>query len=78
MWWASQVFSGEESLPTEDASSIPGSEDACEKEMATTRVFLLEKSYGQRSLVVYCPQVCKKWDMTEPLSTNNVVGSEII
>ena len=38
-----------------DLDLIPGQEDLLEKEMATTPIFLPEKSYGQRSLVGYSP-----------------------
>ena len=37
--------------------------------MATTPVFLLGKSHGQRSLTGYNPKDCKVLDMTEQLST---------
>ena len=33
-----------------------GREDALEREMAITLVFLPEKSHGQRRLVGYCPE----------------------
>ena len=33
-----------------------GQEDALEREMAITLVFLPEKSHGQRRLVGYCPE----------------------
>ena len=33
--------------------------------MATTLVFLLGESHGQRSLAGYSPQSCKELDMTE-------------
>ena len=36
-----------------DSGSIPGREDALEKEMATHPVFLPGKSHGHRSLAVY-------------------------
>ena len=36
-----------------------------EKEMATTLVFLSEKSYGQKSLMGNSPMGCKEVDMTE-------------
>ena len=42
-----------------------GLEDPLEEEMATTPVFLLGKSHGQRSLVGYSPQGCKESDVTE-------------
>ena len=42
-----------------------GRENPLEKEMATTPVFLPEKSQGQRSLVVYIPWGWKGSDMTE-------------
>ena len=42
-------------------------EDPLEKEMATTLVFLPEKSHGQRNLVGYSPWGCKESDMTEQL-----------
>ena len=38
--------------------------DPLEKEMATTPVFLPEKSHGQRSLVSYSPWGPKELDMT--------------
>ena len=47
-----------------DASLIPSWEDPPEKEMATP-VFLPGKSPGQKSLVGYSPQGCKKSNTTE-------------
>ena len=43
-----------------------GWEDALEKEMQPTPVFLPGKCHGQRSLVGYSPWSCKEADMTEP------------
>ena len=40
-------------------------EDPQEQSMATTPVFLLEKSHGQRSLAGYSPRGFKESDMTE-------------
>ena len=40
-------------------------EDPLEEEMATTPVFLPEKSYGQGSLAGYSSKGCKESDMTE-------------
>ena len=42
-----------------------GWQDHLEKEMATTPVFLTEKSHVQRSLESCSPMGCKKSDMTE-------------
>ena len=42
-----------------------GWQDRLEKEMATTPVFLTEKSHVQRSLESCSPMGCKKSDMTE-------------
>ena len=42
-------------------------EDALEKGMQPTPVFLPGESHGQRSLVGYGPQGCKESDMTELL-----------
>ena len=42
-------------------------ENPLEKEMATTRVFLLE-FYGQRTLVDYSPWGCKELAMTKQLT----------
>ena len=42
-----------------------GWEDPLEEEMATTPVFLPEKSYGQGSLAGYSSKGCKESDMTE-------------
>ena len=44
-------------------------EDPLKKGIATTPVFLPEKSHGQRSLVGYSLMGCKESDMTEWLST---------
>ena len=43
----------------------PGWEDPVEKEMATTPVFLPEKSHGQRSPVGYSPMCHRESDMAE-------------
>ena len=48
-----------------DAGSIPGLGRSLQEEMATHSVFLPGKSYGQRSLVGYCPWGHKALDMTE-------------
>ena len=45
-----------------------GQEDPQEKEMATTPVFLSEKSHGQRSQAGYNPWDHKELDTTERLS----------
>ena len=45
-----------------------GREDPLEKGMATTPVFLPEKSHGQRSLVGHSPWGCKEADMTDRLT----------
>ena len=37
----------------------------CSRKGQPTPVFLLGKSYGQRSLAGYSPWGCKDWDMTE-------------
>ena len=50
-----------------------GQEDPREKEMATTPVFLSEKSHGQRSLVGDSPGVTKESDTTEQLSNSNIL-----
>ena len=42
-----------------------GREDPLEREMATTPVFLTEKSHGQRILAGYHPMSHKELDMTE-------------
>ena len=39
---------------------IPGWEDPLEKEMATTPVFLLRNSHGQRSMAGYTPWAHKR------------------
>ena len=48
-----------------DLGSIPGREDALEKGMATTPVFLPGEFHGQRSLAGYSPWGHKELDMTE-------------
>ena len=56
-------LTGKESIcnagDTGDTGSVLGGDDPLEKEMATTPVFLPEKSHGQRSLVSYSPWGCK-------------------
>ena len=54
-------------LPTMQETWVPslGREDALEKEMATTTVFLHGKFHGWRSLVGYSPWGCKESDTTE-------------
>ena len=52
-----------------------GREDSLEQEVATTPVFLAEKSRGSRSLVGYSPWSCKEWNMTKQLSTHTGAGS---
>ena len=42
----------------------PGGEDALEKEMQPTPVFLPGKSHGQRGLVGHSPCSCKESDTT--------------
>jgi len=42
-----------------------GQEDPLEEGMATTPVFLLRESHGQRSLADYSPWGYKELDMTE-------------
>ena len=51
-----------------DWGSILGSRRSLEKEMATHLVFLPGKPYGQKSLVGYCPWVCKGSDTIERLT----------
>ena len=51
-----------------------GQEDALEKGMAITPVFLLGESHGQRSLACYNPWGRKGSDMSEQLSTPLVEG----
>ena len=46
-----------------------GWEDPLERKWQSTPVFLLGKSYGQRSLVGYSPWGPKELDTTERLST---------
>ena len=46
----------------------PGQEDPLEKGMATTPVFLLGKSQGQRSLAGYSSQDHKELDMAGQLT----------
>ena len=45
-----------------------GQEDALEKGMAITPVFLPGEFHGQRSLASYSPWGCKELDMTEQLT----------
>ena len=45
-----------------------GRGDHLEEEMATTLVFLSEKSHGQRNLVDYSPRGHKEFDIAEQLS----------
>ena len=45
-----------------------GQEDALEKGMAISPVFLLGEFHGQRSLASYSPWGCKELDMTEQLT----------
>ena len=53
--------------------SIPGSDDALEKEMAKpTPVFLPGESLGQRNLVGYSLWDPKESDMTEQLNNNKI------
>ena len=47
-----------------------GQEDPLEEGMATTAVFLLWESHGQRNLVGYSPWGLKESDTTERLSTH--------
>ena len=47
-----------------------GLEDPLEKKMATTPVFLLGKSHGQRNLVGYNPQDPNESDTTEHARTH--------
>ena len=51
-------------LSVQELGSIPRREDALEKEMATTPVFLPGKSDGQRSLAGYSPQGRQEWYIT--------------
>ena len=51
-----------------DQGSIPGSEDSLEKREATPPVFLPRESYGQRSLVGYCPWGRKESNINEWLT----------
>ena len=48
-----------------------GWDDPLEKEMATTPVFLSEKSHGQRSLWATVYRVTKELDTTEKLNSDN-------
>ena len=48
-----------------DLSSVPGSEDPLEKEMATHPSILAWKSHGQRRLVGYSPRGHKRSDTTK-------------
>ena len=54
-------------LPAIQETQVPflGQEDPLEKEMATTPVFMHEKSHGQRRLVGYSPMNHKESDTTE-------------
>ena len=42
----------------------PGQEDPLKEGMASTPVFLIGESHGQRDLAGYSPQGCKELDMT--------------
>ena len=55
-------------------SSIPGSGRSPKKEMATTPLFLPDKSHGQRSLIGYSSWGHKELDMTEQLSIAQHMG----
>ena len=57
-----------------DQGSIPGSEDSLEKREATPPVFLPRESYGQRSLVGYCPWGHKELDTTGSLTHTKTVN----
>ena len=48
-----------------EAGSIPGSGRSLERTWQPTPIFLSGESHGQRSLVGYSPQGCKKLDTTE-------------
>ena len=68
--WVSQVvknFSAKQEMQQTSVLSL-GQEDPQEKEMATTPVFLSEKSYGQRSQAGYSPWDHTERDTTEQLS----------
>ena len=51
--------------PMQETGSIPRWGRCLEKEMTTIPVILPGKSYGQRSLVGYCPWGHKESDMIE-------------
>ena len=55
----------ESACNTGNPGSVLGQEDTLEKEMATTPVFMPEKSHGGRSLVGYSPMGHKESDTTE-------------
>ena len=69
IYWASQQFSDKESACTArdagDEVLTLGREDSLEVGMATTPVFLLGESHGQRSLAGYRPLGHKELDRTE-------------
>ena len=57
---------------TGDTGLISGSESSPGGGMATTPVFLLGKSQGQRNLVGYSPQCRKEQDTTEHEHANKL------
>ena len=63
--WASLVAQSVKNPPSMQETWVRslGQEDALEKEMQPTPVFLPGKSHGQRSLVGYSPYGCER-DMT--------------
>ena len=68
--WVSQVVKNSSAKQEMQETQVlsPGQEYPQEKEMATTPVFLSEKSHGQRSQAGYSPWDHKELDTTEQLS----------
>ena len=64
--WASLMVQMVKNLPAMQETRVGslGQEDALEKEMASTLVFLPGESHGQRSLAGYSPW-CRRSDMAE-------------
>ena len=65
-----QWLSSKESACNARETGDVGQEDPLEEGMATTSVFLLWESHGQRNLVGYSPWGLKESDTTERLSTH--------
>ena len=67
--WASLMVQMVKNLPAMQETRVwsLGQEDALEKEMASTLVFLPGESHGQRSLAGYSPW-CRRSDMAEWLT----------